>query len=616
MKKLLLLLVLCFIPAAYSQTSIDFTNFNSSSANGWMMANGSQPNKWVIGGAASYYDFFSRSGAYISNDMGTTYGYVDDTTAIVHFYKDIAINAVTKDMMLTFKLMCPGEEGNDYLTVHVVSSSITPQAGVELTEGLVGKSEYSGDDYWRGYSINLKRDLYTENFMRIVFTWKNDNNGSGTNPAALDEIRLSELSMNYDTFLPKINLPSGRYYGGSLMSGYSTYFVGGDVGGPPTQQAVEIDYGGQAGKDLPQITEAVRLNELTKMNGKIFSIGGFNTGATDPTDEIYSLDLKTFQWNPENPYPKKIFYHRVATYDWKAMYSIGGSDETNQLLNSVYYKLAAGINWEEATPLPGDGRADGGLAILDRENKIFYVGGFTNSFDFQRQVDSVFIGTIDTANPGVITWTTGTSFPGGPRARLRAFPWGRDKVIVVGGTDGGNFNTSTIFNDVWEYDLSEDQWTLLGNMPLALCAYMGGTERLSGGLWAMYFGGGIKPGPAISNTTYAYFDTVQTPTSVEDNETVVNDYFLSQNYPNPFNPTTKIKFTIPAVETRHASSQHAVSLKVFDILGNEVATLVNETKPSGTYEVEFNAEGLSSGVYFYQLKAGSFISTKKLLLLK
>ncbi len=59
-----------------------------------------------------------------------------------------------------------------------------------------------------------------------------------------------------------------------------------------------------------------------------------------------------------------------------------------------------------------------------------------------------------------------------------------------------------------------------------------------------------------------------------------------------------------------------VTLKVYDILGNEVATLVNEEKPAGTYEVEFNASGLPSGVYFYQLKTGSFVETKKMLLLK
>ncbi len=105
-------------------------------------------------------------------------------------------------------------------------------------------------------------------------------------------------------------------------------------------------------------------------------------------------------------------------------------------------------------------------------------------------------------------------------------------------------------------------------------------------------------------------------TSIDKNEINNNlNFNLFQNYPNPFNPTTKIKFTIPAVET-HRDASLLTTLKVFDILGNEVASLVNETKPAGTYEVEFNAVGLASGIYFYQLKAGSFISTKKLLLLK
>ncbi|QQS36631.1 MAG: FG-GAP repeat protein [Ignavibacteriales bacterium] len=93
------------------------------------------------------------------------------------------------------------------------------------------------------------------------------------------------------------------------------------------------------------------------------------------------------------------------------------------------------------------------------------------------------------------------------------------------------------------------------------------------------------------------------------------EFSLKQNYPNPFNPTTTISYSIPYVETRHASSQH-VTLTVYDVLGNEVITLVNENKPGGQYEVEFNAEGLSSGVYFYRLNAGSFSETKKLVLMK
>jgi hypothetical protein len=91
-------------------------------------------------------------------------------------------------------------------------------------------------------------------------------------------------------------------------------------------------------------------------------------------------------------------------------------------------------------------------------------------------------------------------------------------------------------------------------------------------------------------------------------------YSLSQNYPNPFNPNTKIKFDI---QKSVVSSQYSVvTLKVFDILGKEVVTLVNEKLNPGTYEVTFDGSNYASGIYFYQLKAGEFIETKKLVLLK
>ncbi|OGU67565.1 MAG: hypothetical protein A2W30_04585 [Ignavibacteria bacterium RBG_16_36_9] len=92
------------------------------------------------------------------------------------------------------------------------------------------------------------------------------------------------------------------------------------------------------------------------------------------------------------------------------------------------------------------------------------------------------------------------------------------------------------------------------------------------------------------------------------------DFDLSQNYPNPFNPTTKIRYEIPLLGGDERGG--LVTLKVYDVLGNEVETLVNEVQPAGEYEVEFNGEELSSGIYFYQLKAGSFIQTKKMVLMK
>ncbi len=99
-----------------------------------------------------------------------------------------------------------------------------------------------------------------------------------------------------------------------------------------------------------------------------------------------------------------------------------------------------------------------------------------------------------------------------------------------------------------------------------------------------------------------------TSTDVESEESTVTEFALAQNYPNPFNPSTKIKYSIPEVSK--------VNLTIFNLLGEKVATLVNEVKSAGSYIVDFNASNLASGVYLYKLQAGSFMQTHKMLLLK
>ncbi len=110
-----------------------------------------------------------------------------------------------------------------------------------------------------------------------------------------------------------------------------------------------------------------------------------------------------------------------------------------------------------------------------------------------------------------------------------------------------------------------------------------------------------------------YDGTFEYSNAVEAEIGTPNEFSLEQNYPNPFNPTTTIRYT---VADAYYASGIPVRLVVYDILGNEVITLVNENKPAGHYEVQFNAEGLSSGVYYYKLSAGSFSETKKLTLIK
>lgn len=119
---------------------------------------------------------------------------------------------------------------------------------------------------------------------------------------------------------------------------------------------------------------------------------------------------------------------------------------------------------------------------------------------------------------------------------------------------------------------------------------------------------GSSSGTLIQNTDFVTIKYSQ-PTGIgSDEQLVPGKLALEQNYPNPFNPVTLIKYSIPKLSF--------VAIKVHDILGNEVATLINEEKPAGNYEVEFIATNLPTGIYFYRLQAGDFVETKKMLLLK
>lgn len=132
----------------------------------------------------------------------------------------------------------------------------------------------------------------------------------------------------------------------------------------------------------------------------------------------------------------------------------------------------------------------------------------------------------------------------------------------------------------------------------------------------------------VNRITWLDQNMIGEPTNVDEtNNQTPNDFLLEQNYPNPFNPTTKIKYTIPnvtlsgALPTGRPVEGSRVQVKIYDVLGKEVATLVNEYKEAGNYEIEFNvAQGslpeITSGVYFYQLRAGDYVETKKMVLMR
>jgi len=199
------------------------------------------------------------------------------------------------------------------------------------------------------------------------------------------------------------------------------------------------------------------------------------------------------------------------------------------------------------------------------------------------------------------------------------------------GTVNGGINCSEINPYLWFSGKPENNVGWINNSPGDLRSIISsGRFSLEKNkpidIWIAYIiGSGNNALDAISVTrNYArsvqdYFDNnfSKTVTNLEDDISLIKDFSISQNYPNPFNPSTIITYQIPQASN--------VNLKVFDILGNEIATLVNEDKPAGFYSVEFRMQNLelSSGIYFYRLVvypdkigAGSFIETKKMILLK
>lgn len=147
--------------------------------------------------------------------------------------------------------------------------------------------------------------------------------------------------------------------------------------------------------------------------------------------------------------------------------------------------------------------------------------------------------------------------------------------------------------------------TLVGMVCTHGCEVNGRPHLLEG---RDFINNGTTPKPGYTSFTYPHPLRQSGPTDFSEENLAINDFILHQNYPNPFNPTTTLSFVI--------GQAAFVSLKVFDVLGNEVATLVDEYKPAGKHEIIFDATNLSSSVYIYQLITGNYRQSRKMIILK
>jgi photosystem II stability/assembly factor-like uncharacterized protein len=265
-------------------------------------------------------------------------------------------------------------------------------------------------------------------------------------------------------------------------------------------------------------------------------------------------------------------------------------DISYQLSNKVYVATApsgvnrghvfrttrGGISWTDITGILPD-RFPSDIAVDPNSDNIVYITfyGFGSGHVFK------------STNSGN-NWTdiTGT-LPDVPTVSVIVDPNNSNHVYV--GNDLGVF-ISVDGGTTWE--------NFNDGLPTAVIAMDLNITRSNDVIRVATHGNGVYERKLLSTIV----------TSINDNETIVQDFRLEQNYPNPFNPTTIIKYTV--------GKRQFVNIKVYDVLGNEVTSLVNEEKPAGTFEIRFDGSGLSSGTYFYKLNAGSFVETRKMILLK
>lgn len=173
-------------------------------------------------------------------------------------------------------------------------------------------------------------------------------------------------------------------------------------------------------------------------------------------------------------------------------------------------------------------------------------------------------------------------------------------IYFVGGNSGGS--TVAEYKSILVYDITTDTWSL-DLHEISFKRHWMATAEYKGGL---YIVGGID---SMANAVDIVEEIVPQGTAgVNNGSEVSKGYLLTQNYPNPFNPNTTIEYQIPELSF--------VTIKVYDLIGKEIAELVNEEKLAGKYKVAFSTTQLPSGVYFYQLKAGNFAESKKMVLMK
>ena len=342
-----------------------------------------------------------------------------------------------------------------------------------------------------------------------------------------------------------------------------------------------------------------------------------------------------------------------------SLYLVGSRGTNFNLPDGAVYCYNPSINkWAVKSTMPSPALEE--CAVCVWHNLIVTIGGSTSGFNGPTDI-------IRTYNPIGDIWMTSTAVFYQP-VTCSAAECSGNYIIVVGGWGGYNYTDVIKGSADTLTNIDGITWERIGNVPYPTAVYRVSSGQFWGNLifgpalyystnynqfWAFnfndtswhrflpdaldsvgniatfaanansdsayfYFFGGTNNQLIVSNRAEKFVFSSQ-PFGIHGGPITIPAAFkLYQNYPNPFNPTTTIKFSLPPYKGGKGDESNIrnVTLKIYDVLGREVATLVNENKYPGVYSVQFDGSKLSSGIYFYRLIAGDFTEAKKMVIIK
>jgi hypothetical protein len=355
-----------------------------------------------------------------------------------------------------------------------------------------------------------------------------------------------------------------------------------------------------AGRDLPAPKAA---GDLVKCGNALYYIGGGSATLTGAANNIVYKYEPSAGWSTVANIPTPVSGNVCESWGDSVIFCMMGGWSTYYRGIQIY---RPGTNsWDRATDsLPATfGRRSfaGGIS----GNKLFVASGYSGSFrkDF-------WVGTIG-ANANSITWSQKADMPmRGTNSRPGGHAVNGKFYVVLGETTPGQLAQDSI----QVYNVADSSWSpspLTGRGANSASNYWGLiSSSIVNNKVKVWIPGGFYPTTVTTTKLFCLTDSMGCIITNNSNQNISlpSSYVLAQNYPNPFNPATKINFSIPL--------SGLVTLKVYDILGKEVMTLVNEVKTAGEYRIDFDGGRLSSGIYFYKLEAGQFTATKKMMLVK